>query len=209
MNKWLKIVQQGFAHCLRFPSHCLLCLTPTPQNIVCLTCEASLPWLRNAATQALFAYESPMEGFIVRLKFRHELHFATWFAQMMIKTWGRPEVDCIVGLPLHPKRQRERGFNQTMEIAKVLSKHWKIPLDRWSCTRVKHNRPQSELSASVRKTNVTSSSFHIAPGLKGKRVLVIEDVITTGTTLLAFETALKNAGVSTVICWACCHTMKN
>jgi len=206
VNKWLKIVQHALTRCLGFPSNCLLCLTPTRSTLVCSTCEATLPWLEGS--RALFAYEPPLVNFIVRLKFRHELHFATWFAQMMLKTRERPEVDCIVPLPLHPRRQRERGFNQTLEIAKILSKQWAIPLDRGSCTRVKHASPQSELSARARQSNVTPSSFYVAPALEGKRVLVIEDVITTGTTLHAFECALRQAGVKEVLAWACCQAMK-
>lgn len=208
VNNWLKIVQYWLGRCLRLPVHCLLCLSDS-SAIICNHCEGNLPWLgvQNSEIRALFAYRPPLEGFVVGLKFKQALHFADWFAHIMIKMWGRPDVDLVIPLPLHPSRQQERGFNQTLEIARVLATHWNIPLDRWSCTRVKYRTPQSRLSASLRKLNLTPSSFHVAPALKGKRVLVIEDVITTGATINAFVLALKQAGVKQVLVWACCQTL--
>lgn len=143
------------------------------------------------------------------LKYHQALYFANWFAEKMIARWECPEVDCIVPVPLHPQRQQERGFNQTLEIAKVLALKWSIPLDRWSCTRVRYHSSQSTLSARQRKNNITASAFKIDPHLKKKRVLVIEDVITTGATIRAFVDALEQVGVQEIIIWACCQTQKN
>lgn len=177
-------------------------------EVLCLSCEASLPYLDQGDVKVLFAYQPPITLFMRSLKYHRALYFANWFAGKMLARWERPLVDCIVPVPLHPQRQQERGFNQTLEIAKVLAAHWSITLDRWSCTRIKYHPSQSTLSASQRK-NITFSAFHIGPSLKQKRVLVIEDVITTGATITAFVKALKQAGVQEVIVWACCQTLKN
>lgn len=212
LNKWLKIVQQTLASCLRLPTHCLLCLSTTPHSVVCEECENRLPFLKTTFSldiSALFAYEPPLIRFITGLKFKNELYIAKWLAHQMRKHWPKPEVDCIVAIPLHPHRQQHRGYNQTLEIAKLIGRSWNIPLDRWSCTRIKNTRAQTELSASRRKQNIKASSFCITSNMRGKRVLVIEDVITTGTTVQAFKEALYNAGASHVIIWACCQTMKS
>ena len=55
---------------------------------------------------------------MISFKYKQNLYFANWFAEKMILRWKRPEVDCIIPVPLHPHRQKERGFNQTLEIAK-------------------------------------------------------------------------------------------
>jgi ComF family protein len=198
--KLMRIVQRNLGVCL-------LCLHPHSQEILCQSCENTFPKMEQSHPKVLFAYQDPLSYFMVSLKFHQALYFANWFAKKMIERWDPPTVDCIIALPLHPKRQQERGFNQTLEIAKVLSKHWKIPLDKWSARRIRYRKAQSSLTASERKKNVTPSAFQIDPKLKGKRVLVIEDVITTGTTLKAFEQALKLVGVKEVVIWACCQAL--
>ena len=158
--------------------------------------------------RALFAYDPPLKQFIHALKFQQGLHFADWFADKMIETWGKPEADCIVPVPLHPRRQCERGYNQTLEIAKRLHKISDIPLNRWDCQRSDYTLPQSHLHANERIHNIKPSSFVISSSLKNKSLLVIEDVITTGATIQAFIQALKKAGVKHVNVWACCQTLK-
>lgn len=185
---------------------CVLCLASTGKWILCQACEKALPWCEEGRSpRALFAYRPPVEEFIVALKFHEGLHFANWFGQKMIERWGVPEVDCIVPLPLHPIRQRERGFNQTLEIAKIVASETGVYLDRWSCRRIKHRPAQSQLKAKWRSSNVSSKMFSVSPALRGKKVLVIEDVITTGTTIRAFIGALEKAGVKEVMVWACCQ----
>lgn len=187
----------------------MLCLTKIPAGgVLCSSCEAMLPTLDQEAPKVLFAYQPPLSQFMKSLKYHQALYFANWFAEKMIARWERPEVDCIIPVPLHPRRQQERGFNQTLEIAKVLASHWSIPLDRGSCTRIKYHSSQSTLSANQRRNNITASAFKIDPRLKQKRVLVIEDVITTGATMKAFVNALQQTGVQDVIIWACCQTQK-
>lgn len=177
-------------------------------GVLCLSCEKTLPYLDQGEPKVLFAYQPPVMQFMRSLKYHRALYFANWFAEKMRDRWECPRVDCIIPVPLHPLRQQERGFNQTLEIAKIIAMHFAIPLDRWSCTRIKYHASQSTLSANERKHNITASAFKIDPCLKQKRVLVIEDVITTGATLAAFTQALKQAGVQEVIVWACCQTLK-
>lgn len=155
------------------------------------------------STRVLFWYQPPIEAFVVALKFEGALHYANWFAKKMLMQWKMPEVDCIIPVPLHPMRQRERGFNQTWEIAKIIVKKTGVPGDPWSATRHWHRPSQSQLSAAQRKRNVIPAMFTVSKALRNKRVLVVEDVITTGTTIRAFTEALHQAGVRSVTVWAC------
>src|SRR5205823_2806463 len=116
-------------------------------------------------------------------------------------------VECIVPVPLHPKRQCERGFNQALELAVVIAKKQQLKLDRWSCTRDRYTLPQATLSAEGRATNMNAKVFAIKPTFKAKHVLVIDDVVTTGATVEAFTVALKQKGVETVEVWSCCRTL--
>jgi predicted amidophosphoribosyltransferase len=117
-------------------------------------------------------------------------------------------IDCIIPMPLSPSRQRQRGFNQTLELAKYIAHYHQRHLDRRSCTKIKETAPQSQLSLEQRSKNITAKAFHIAPSFSAQHVLVIEDVVTTGHTINALTTALKCAGVATVEIWSVCRTLK-
>lgn len=235
MNKWLRIIQQLAASCLQLPCHCLLCLRPSQRDIaLCTGCEDKLPWLKSPChrcslplaqgqqicyqclqhppsytrLQALFDYAWPLNTFIGQFKYKGHLHFAKMLGKIMAERliFTYP-IDCIVPMPLHPARQRERGFNQTLELANIIAKHWQLPLDRWSCTKKRNTLAQSLLSARARASNVTARAFAITPLFSAKHVLVIEDVVTTGATVNALARALTDAGVATVEIWSCCRTI--
>lgn len=234
VNKWLKIVQHFIESCLSLPCHCLLCLRPSRRNFaLCEQCESGLPWFEagcsicglplEKATYcltclqappaydklcALWDYCFPVANFISHLKFGGELHFAKLLGSLMANHLTLTQsVDCIVPLPLHPRRQQERGFNQTLELARPIAAKWQLPIDKYSCRRISYKSAQAQLSARKRRKNVKAQAFQIADSLAGKRVLVIEDVITTGTTANAFARALKEQGVASVEIWACCRTL--
>ncbi len=172
---------------------------------LCGKCLKSLPPFERL--QSLFEYTWPVNGFISQLKYAGKLHFAKMLGKLMSKrlSFVYP-IDCVVGVPLHPNRQRQRGFNQALELATNVAKHLNLPLDRWSCTKVLDTKAQSLLSASKRVNNITQKAFHIAPDFNAKHVLVIEDVVTTGTTVQAFTQALKRQGARTVEIWSICRT---
>ncbi|MBN9289426.1 MAG: ComF family protein [Gammaproteobacteria bacterium] len=232
MNKWLKIVQHLLGACLPLPCHCVLCLRPSGRKIaLCRECEACLPWLISPCNrcglmmregicvkclrqklpfercQALFDYAWPVDEFIGQWKYAGELYFAKLLGTLMAERLSlRETVDCIVPLPLHPLRQRERGFNQTIELASQIADLKGLPLDRWSCTKIKSTPAQSSLGKAARMQYLQASVFAIDKSFQAKHVLVIEDVVTTGSTVGAFTMALKHAGVETVDIWAVCRT---
>lgn len=218
--------------CLPLPCDCVLCLRESGREIaLCKDCEASLPWLKNPCAfcglmipqgicvkcmrqkpafercQALFDYTWPVREFIQQWKYGSQLHFAKLFGTLMAKRldFSHP-IDCIIPLPLHPLRQRERGFNQSIELASRISYLTDLPLNRWSCTKKMATASQSSLRQFARTQNVSANAFAVDKTFKAKHVLVIDDVVTTASTVSAFATALKHAGVKTVEIWSVCRT---
>lgn len=111
---------------------------------------------------------------------------------------SRPDV--IIPVPLHRKRLRQRGFNQAVLLGEVFAKKWGLPLLRNSLRRVRWTEPQVNLSAAKRLENV-SGAFALAGAcdLSGRRVLLVDDVYTTGSTVNECAKVLKHAGAEAVI----------
>lgn len=234
MNKWLKIVHSLAGHCLALPCRCLFCFKPSQRSwALCEPCEAILPWLGNAcrlcalplpashalcqkcqhqppaydSLQALFQYQWPVSTLISQFKYAAKLEFGNLLAHLMDRLIPVTAIDCIIPMPLHPQRQRQRGFNQTLELARVIANTKRMTLDRWSCTRQKATLMQASLNAKKRHLNLKENSFRIDPKFNAQHVLIIEDVVTTGATIHAFALALKNKGVKTVEIWSCGRTI--
>lgn len=103
----------------------------------------------------------------------------------------------IVPVPLHPKRLRERGFNQALELARYLEKPLQIKCRKDVVQRIRNNRPQQGMNAKQRRSNV-KQSFAVNQPLAGERVLIVDDVVTTGTTVNELAKTLKKAGATSV-----------
>jgi ComF family protein len=107
--------------------------------------------------------------------------------------------EVVVAVPLHPKRLRERGYNQSQLLAKELASLTKLPLVDDCLIRKRHSPPQARTAtASERRTNVADAFSCRDRRLKGKQVLLIDDVATSGATLDGCARALKKAGATTV-----------
>lgn len=152
-----------------------------------------------------FSYHFPINAFIIRLKFLKDLKYARLlgelFAEHLAKKYeiaAKPA--CIIPVPLHVTRLRERGFNQALEIAKPIAKALSIPIRLDLVKRVKNTLPQSNLSKKERKQNMRSAfTINKIEGLQ--HIAVIDDVITTGQTILALSASLKQAGIKTIDVW--------
>ena len=105
-------------------------------------------------------------------------------------------------MPLHKVRYRERGFNQALEIAKTVAKELKIPLDITSCHRTWDTPHQIGLSAVQRRKNM-EKAFSLIKPINALHVAIVDDVMTTGTTVHELASLLKKAGVERVDIWVC------
>ena len=109
------------------------------------------------------------------------------------------EFDCVVPVPLHPSKLRARGFNQSERIARVLSERRSWPLDTMGLFRARKTRTQTDLHATERRQNVQGIFDTKTPlYFDGKSVLLIDDVLTTGSTVSECARVLRNAGARRV-----------
>ncbi|MEW8195950.1 MAG: phosphoribosyltransferase family protein [Candidatus Thiodiazotropha sp.] len=118
----------------------------------------------------------------------------------------RPDV--LVPVPLHPLRLRKRGFNQSVEITRVVARQCRLPFDWRLCRRTKETKTQSELNEEERRRNI-SNAFQVCADVKGTHLALVDDVITTGATVTELSRMLKKAGAKRVDVWAIARTPKS
>lgn len=160
------------------------------------------------STYALFPYQAPITQMIIQLKFRRQLSLAKalgdLFVHKMRSTWyaNRPLPQLIIPIPLHPLRLRERGFNQALEIARPIARAFALAIDLKGVTRIKHTAAQSGLPARKRQQNL-AHAFAAHRDYTGLSLAVIDDVMTTGHTMLEFCNLLKQKGAKSIDVWCC------
>jgi ComF family protein len=108
----------------------------------------------------------------------------------------------IVPVPLHRQRLRERGFNQALELARTVAAHLGVTLEPHCCTRVRATGAQTELTARERRTNVRGA-FRMEAPLAARHVAILDDVVTTGSTVQEVARVLASAGAERIEVWAC------
>ena len=159
------------------------------------------------ATEAPFLYAFPLDRLIQAFKYNGNLSLAGWLAGQMIANRAlAPAADVIVAMPLAPRRQRQRGFNHALEIARSLSRRTGIPVDGGGLRRVRETPAQATLPWIARAINV-SGAFAANESFAGKTVIVIDDVMTTGASLNEVARTLKAAGASRVENWLVARTL--
>ncbi len=188
--------------------HCGIKLEETlsTQNY-CGSCLLNPPAV--SACFGLFRYRSPIDKLIGSFKFNANFQAGHTLSQLLAiraehHYRHRQQVELILPVPLHRNRLRQRGFNQALEIAKLVSRQCRIPLSKSALLKVRETTPQTELgSARARKTNLTGA-FNIGDlsALKSvKSVALIDDVVTTMTTVNTLARLLKRHGIRTVDVW--------
>ncbi len=233
MNNWLKNNQKLNAVSLLgvvFQQHCALCdATTTKSHSLCDDCIDSLPKApqpccmqcgrqANAEvcghclkqtphydrTSALFSYRFPTDALLQQYKYRQALYLSQTLGKLLAKHHQHHAVNYLVPMPLHPDRLKTRGFNQSLEIAKTVTKQLNIPFDNTSVQRVKNTAPQASLPLKDRLKNVRNAfatTPEAADKFKGKRIAIIDDVMTTGSSLDELAKTIKKAGAKQVECW--------
>lgn len=145
-----------------------------------------------------------------RYKYGSMLNLGNIFGAMLSKKINLADVDLIIPMPMHPKRLKERGFNQSLEIAKVITKNHAKKLDYTSTQRQKYTQPQASLPLKVRVKNIKGVFKVNADSIehfKNKRIAIIDDVMTTGASLNELAKTLKQAGAAHVECWVVARTL--
>ena len=174
---------------------CERCLSPVTPGKPCAFCGS--PMMRPIeAVFSPYRFGGETRQLIHQLKFNACEEAAPLLAQAMADALPRRDFDCVVPVPRHPLRLRQRGFNHTLLLGRELSARTGIPVEEL-LRRDRHHAPQSRLPMKRRAANVRGA-FSCVGDPAGKRVLLLDDVRTTGSTACACAQTLLDAGAESV-----------
>ena len=219
LNSRLKFMQGLLAQ------DCLLCGAASGTYLLCRACHAGLPRIAGTCPRcaapsdgqvcgaclhhspafdrahAALDYTFPVDKLIQALKYQRQLALARLFGTLLADAaHAQPRPDCLLPMPLHPARLRQRGFNQAHEIAKVSAQILRLPLEPHLATRIINTASQAKLTLAARKQNVTGA-FACENAVRDRHIALVDDVMTSGATLNALTKTLKKAGAREVSVW--------
>ncbi len=184
------------------PPLCSRCGQPLTAGSLCRACKRG-KFVHLDMARAATLYAPPMRAAIHHFKYRRNIHLAPVLARFMLARVRRDVLDdaMLLPVPLHPEREKMRGFNQAALLARHLGTVLRLPLAEGVLERSRPTRPQVTLSLPERMENMRGAFRVLAPErVRGRAFLLIDDVMTTGSTLEACAQALKDAGARRV--WA-------
>ncbi len=229
VNNWINIIQD----CLFPPNCILCGNAGSSSRDICYSCYGQLPGndhcCRRCAeileisaadaglcgrclshspvfdlTYAPFIYQGAVSHLITALKFNARYQNARLLG-MLLADYLKQHADmpdCIIPVPLHKVRYRQRGFNQAIEIGRTVSRELQIPLDLASCLRLRDTPHQTGLAAKQRRKNM-KNAFSINKPIDAGHIALLDDVMTTGSTVNELAGLLKKAGALRVDIWVC------
>lgn len=213
------------------PLPCWLCGAETARGQLCAPCVDELPWLPNRrceicalplasgrvcgacldhpprfdCVEAALAYQFPVDALVRAFKYGGRLALGRVLGGLLASRVAG-QVDAIVPMPLASARLAERGYNQALEMARVVSAVTGIPLLPDACRKVTDTPPQASLPWKERARNVRRA-FVCDRDLAGRRIAVLDDVLTTGATLNELARVLRKAGAAEVRGWIVARTI--
>lgn len=217
------------------PNPCLLCAAPSGDSMLCLACQADLPQLSTGCLrcatplkadgicgqclqkpppqQQIFCalpYQSPIDDLIAAYKFHQQLALRDFFAeQMAAKLQQRNDLPALImPVPLHSRRLRQRGYNQSADLANRLGQLLNIAVDNHHLQRIKATRPQSELPFKARRKNLRGA-FSCGDLHGISHVALLDDVYTTGHTVAEAGRCLQKQGVTRLEVWTIARAIRH
>ena len=179
---------------------CQICGDPLPESgeVICARCRTQQ--VAYTAVRSWAVFKEPLQNAIHQLKYRQDRGLGEVLAQPMIKILKKYmwDIDLVIPVPLDAARRKERGYNQAALLARPISWETGIPYRAGVMTRIKITQQQVGLNITERCENMAGAFEADRDQVSGKRVLVIDDVITTGATLNACAHALIGAGAERV-----------
>ena len=220
----LKAVSASFIETI-FPPVCASCRVVG--SLLCVDCRTQLQWVDHPICEscgqiasrpgdlckvclirplplkqirAAVFFEDPASTLIHKMKYEGLFGLAEPLVDLMACAWEKWQtpIDIILPIPLHPDRERKRGYNQSDLLARGFGKHLNIAVDSKIIYRTRYTSPQVELNARDRLTNVSGAFVVQSQKAMGKDVLLIDDVCTTGATMAAAAEVLLEAGAASV-----------
>lgn len=169
---------------------------------ICRRCQQNMfPHIEKIRTAV--HYGSPLSEVIHKFKYEKLFGLAKPLAQLMVQAWPRwqMEVDVVVPITLYKTRLKERGYNQSALLVRQFCRLVPLPADEKALARVRETERQATLSATARAQNVQDAFVARQERVAGKRVLLVDDVCTTGATLDSAAKALMAAGATTAVAY--------
>lgn len=186
---------------------CALPLHATAEETLCGDCQKDPPPYSAAYRFAL--YQPPLDRMIQQLKFHEKLHFARLLGNLMARDIRRRNVtlpDVMLPVPLHTARLKQRGYNQALEVARYIARDLRLPLDLKSCVRHKATPEQAGLPAKQRTGNI-KGAFQVARDVRDQHIAIVDDVMTTGSTVAELARTLLKKGARRVDVWVCARAV--
>ena len=199
---------------------CHRCAIPLPvdyaaEHRLCADCLQQPPPFQYSTSA--FVYGQPLEWMIQQFKFNAQLMYAPLFAGLWLdylhRQPGQADArgvlpEALLPMPLHPARLRQRGFNQSFMLAASLSKALQIPLSTRHCLRIRDTPHQTGKSARQRRRNI-KGAFEFVNKPRYRHLAIVDDVVTTGSSVSELTRQLKRAGVQRVDVWSLARAGKN
>ena len=201
---------------LLFPPKCIIChrVLDEPRAVVCPDCLDALPNYEGAEPHvryaercvATFFYQEPIRASILRFKFGGLKQYAEQYGKWMAVTIGDKlsgDFDLVTWAPVSDERRKSRGYDQTELLCRAVSETLGVPMLR-TLVKTTHTPAQSTLQdAAMRAANVRGVYEPYQPEVyAGKRILLLDDIVTTGATLSECSRVLLTAGAERVLCAA-------
>ncbi len=215
---------------------CLLCAAACGRRSLCPRCEATLPQLDGPlcplcaqplpggaqhpcgeclrhlppwqGTLAAWRYGFPLDRMIQALKYRHHFGVIEPLVEPLAQlAAARPLPDALLAMPLHRARQRSRGYNQSLLIARALSGRLGVPLLHHACRRTRDTRPQAGLTPTQRRSNLRRA-FVCNPCVQGLNIAIVDDIMTSGASLAQLSGALSECGAQRIECWVLARALR-
>ncbi len=176
-----------------------MCAAPLsgPKALRCARCRLRRPVLDSCT--AVYEYGGQLAVALRRLKFNGRSDIAKSLRPLLVDAFelAAKRADLALPVPLHRRRLASRGFNQAQRLLIPLASACQIPVARTALRRRRNTEPQAQLPAKARRANL-QDAFEAKGGIRGKRILLVDDVRTTGSTLDAAARALRRAGAAEV-----------
>ena len=180
-------------------NHCLFCGKPIPfSQKICQKCHGSPLIITDLSSWAEF--EGPLREAIHHFKYQQDIGLGDYFCGFLIsliikRNW---QFDLVVPVPVSKSRLKSRGYNQSELLSRPIARYFRVDHTTKALIRVKETESQFSLSVAERNRNMEDAFFGFPAKLNGRRVLVVDDIITTGATMNQCAKALLQAGAKEV-----------
>ncbi|MGE0385336.1 MAG: ComF family protein [Gammaproteobacteria bacterium] len=185
--------------------HCDRCGADLAGADTCGECLRRTPPIDHCLVALDYRY--PVDRLIWNLKFRRRMALCVPLARCMedrFRATATPLPDLLIGVPMHRWRMAARGFNQSQELARLLGVALGIDADPRALEKTRHTPAQASLGAGARRANL-QGAFKVLRCVRGRRIAIIDDVLTTGSTVAEMARMLRAAGAVQVQAWVCCR----